>query len=178
MHTPRFRIVVGMILTAAISRLIPHPPNFTPIAAIALFGGAYFRDKRTAFLIPLAAMLLSDLILGLLRYGVGVVGSSMPFVYASFALIVSLGFRLREHRSVDRIIGAAFASSILFFVITNFGVWVAGSLYPRTIEGLVTCYVAAIPFFQNTLLSNALYTTLLFGGFSLAERRFPALSER
>lgn len=178
MHTPRFRIVVGMILTAAISRLIPHPPNFTPIAAIALFGGAYFSDKKAAFVVPLVAMYVSDLALGFLVYDFGWFHATMPFVYASFALIVSLGFRLREQRSVDRIIVAAFASSVLFFLITNFGVWVAGSLYPRTIEGLVTCYVAAIPFFQNTLLSNALYTALLFGGFSLAERRFPALSER
>ena len=169
MRTPRLLVLVGIILVAAASRLIPHPPNFTPIAAIALLGGAYFNDKRLSFLIPLAAMFLSDLTIGL--------HSGMPVVYACFALTVCIGFWLRKRKSVACIAGAALASSVLFFVVTNFGVWALGSLYPRTVEGLAACYVAAIPFFQNTLLGNAFYTAVLFGGFALAEYRFPALSE-
>lgn len=170
MSKPRFIVLVCMILAAAATRLIPHPPNMASITAVALFGGAYLSDRRLAFLVPLAALFLSDLVLGLY--------SHMEIVYGSFALVVCLGLLLRRKRTPLRIAGAALASSILFFVITNFGVWAFGSLYPKTMAGLVTCYVAAIPFFQNTLAGDALYTTVLFGGFALAERWLPALRER
>lgn len=169
MLTPRFLVVIGMILVAAGSRLIPHPPNFTPIAAIALFGGAYFSYRRLSFLIPFAAMLLSDLIIGLHR--------GMLVVYGSFALVVCIGFWLRKRKSVARIARGALASSILFFVTTNFSVWAMGSMYPKNIEGIVACYIAAIPFFQNALLGDSFYTAVLFGIFALVERRFPALNE-
>jgi hypothetical protein len=159
-----------MILAAAASRLIPHPPNMASITAVALFGGAYLSDKRLAFLVPLAALFLSDLILGLYAH--------MEIVYGSFALVVCIGLLLRRKRTTVRVAGAALLSSILFFVITNFGVWAFGSLYPKTTAGLVACYVAAVPFFQNTLAGDALYTAVLFGGFALAERRVPALRER
>jgi hypothetical protein len=158
-----------LILAAAVSRLIPHPPNFAPVAALALFGGAYFSDKRLAFLVPMAALFLSDLVLGL--YG------HMEVVYGSFALVVCIGLWLQRRRSAARIAAAALASSILFFILTNFGVWAFGSLYPKTAAGLLTCYTAAIPFFQNTLLGDAVYTAALFGSFALAERTFPVLRE-
>ena len=169
MNNPRFGVLTAMILLAAASRLIPHPPNFTPIAALALFGGASFADKRAAFLVPLAGLLLSDLVLGFYAL--------MPVVYGSFALIVCLGFWLRRQRSVARIAGAAVASAVLFFIVTNFGVWAFGTLYPRTAAGLTECYIAAIPFFQNTLSSNLLYAGVLFGGLALAEKRFVSLRE-
>jgi hypothetical protein len=169
MSKPRITVLVCMIIAAAASRLIPHPPNMASIAAVALFGGAYLSNKWLAFLVPLAALFLSDLVLGL--YG------HMEIVYGSFALVVCIGLLLRKRRTPLRIAGAALASSTLFFVITNFGVWAFGSLYPKTAAGLVTCYVAAIPFFQNTLVGDALYTTVLFGGFAFAERLFPALRE-
>ena len=159
-----------MILAAAVSRLIPHPPNLASITAVALLGGAYLSHKWLAFLVPMAALFLSDLILGLYPH--------MEIVYGSFALVVCLGLLLQKKRSPLRIAGAAIASSLLFFVITNFGVWAFGTLYPRTVAGLVECYAAAIPFFQNTLIGDALYTTVLFGGFALAERLVPALHER
>ena len=169
MSKPRFWVLVGMILAAAATRLIPHPPNAASIAAVALFGGAYLADKRLAFLVPIAALFLSDLVLGL--YG------HMEVVYAAFALVVCIGLLLRRRRTPLAIGGAALASSILFFVVTNFGVWLFGSLYPKTMAGFFACYVAAIPFFQNTLLGDALYTVALFGGFALAEKRWPALRE-
>jgi hypothetical protein len=100
-----------------------------------------------------------------------------PVVYGSFALIVCLGFWVRRRRSVGRIAGAAMMSALLFFVVTNFGVWAMGQLYPATPGGLVDCYVAAIPFFQNTLLSNLFYSPLLFGGLAIAENRFATLRE-
>lgn len=159
-----------MILVAAAARLIPHPPNFSPLAAMALFGGATFAGKRAAFLVPFAGLFLSDLVLGF--YAI------TPVVYASFALIVCLGFWVRRHPSAGRIAGAAVASAILFFVITNFGVWAIDHLYPKTPAGLAACYTAAIPFFRNTLLSNLLYSGVLFGGLWLAENRFVWLREQ
>jgi hypothetical protein len=170
MSTPRFVVLILMILAAVASRLIPHPPNMASVTAVALFGGAYLSDKRLAFLVPLMALFLSDLVLGLY--------SHMEIVYGSFALIVCIGLLLRQRRTPLRIAGAALLSSILFFVITNFGVWAFDSFYPKTLAGLVTCYAAAVPFFRNTLAGDALYTSVLFGGFALAERWVPALRER
>jgi len=168
MNKPRFTMLVTLILAAAASRLIPHPPNFTPIAAIALFGGAQFSSKRAAFVVPLAGLFLSDLVFGF--YGI------TPVVYGSFALTVCLGFWVR-HRSMQRIAFAALASAILFFVLTNFGVWAIDNLYPKTMAGLADCYVAAIPVHRYMLLGNLLYSALLFGGFALAENRFIRLRE-
>ena len=167
MFNTRFAVLLGMVLAAAASRLLPHPPNLTPIAAIALFGGAYFADKRAAFLVPLAAMFLSDLVIGLHR--------QLPVVYACFAMTVCIGLWLRTRRRLRPIAGGALASSLLFFIVTNFGVWALGSLYPKTMEGLITCYLAAVPFFRNTLIGDAFYTAVLFGGFALAERWFSVL---
>ena len=169
MEKPRFTTLAGMIFFAAASRLIPHPPNFTPIAAMALFGGAYISDKRLAFGLPLAALFLSDAVLGFYR--------DMIWVYGSFALIVCLGVQLQSRRRLLPIAGAALAGSVLFFVITNFGFIISDDLYPRTLEGLAAGYVAAIPFFQNTLAGDLVYTALLFGGFAFAEKKFPALRE-
>jgi hypothetical protein len=170
MSKPRLIVLVLMILAAAASRVIPHPPNVASITAVALFGGAYLTNKRLALIVPLAALLLSDLVLGFY--------SHMEVVYGSFILVVCVGFWLQRKRSALRIGGAALASSVIFFIVTNFGVWAFESLYPKTGAGLLACYVAAIPFFQNTLVGDALYTAVLFGGFALAERLFPILRER
>src|SRR6266581_1540847 len=169
MNKPRYIMLVTMVLAAAASRLFPHPPNFTPIAVIALFGGAQFSNKRAALLVPLAGLFLSDLALGF--YAI------TPVVYGSFALTVCLGFWVRRRHSVQRIVFAAAASAILFFVLTNFGVWALDNLYTKTMAGLVNCYVAAIPFFRNMLLGDLVYSGLLFGALALAENRFAQLRE-
>lgn len=169
MLSVRLIVLIGVILAAAASRVIPHPPNFTPIAAMALFGGAQFADRRLAFLVPLSAMFASDLVIGL--------HALLPVIYACFALIVCLGFWVRSRKSVFRIAGATLAGSVLFFVVTNFAVWAAGSLYPKTLDGLVTAYVAAIPFFRNTVLGDAVYVVALFGGFALIESLVAALRD-
>ena len=176
MLNARLCTLVGVMLVAAASRLLPHPPNFTPVAAIALFGGASFVHLATAFAVPLGAMLLSDLVLGLTVYGAAAFGAT-PYVYGSFALIVCLGRMIRSRNGPLAIGGAALASSLLFFALTNFAVWMRGHLYPLTPDGLVACYVAALPFFRNTLAGDMFYAVLLFGGFALAERRFTALRE-
>lgn len=169
MNKHRFILLAGMVLVAAAARLIPHPPNFTPVAALALFGGASFAGKRAALLVPLAGLFLSDLVFGF--YAI------TPVVYASFAAIVCLGFWLRRRQNLWRLTLASVAGALLFFALTNFGVWALGDLYPKTWAGLAGCYVAAIPFFRNTLASDLLYSALLFGGLALAEKRWPALAE-
>ncbi|MDV2496531.1 MAG: DUF6580 family putative transport protein [bacterium] len=165
----RMSVITGMILFVAGMRLIPHPPNFTPVLAMALFGGAYLTSRRAAFAVPLVAMLLVDLLMGLHHL--------IPVVYGSILLITCLGFVLRTRKGVVPVAAAAVASSVLFFVVTNFGVWALGSFYPKTVAGLIACYVAAIPYFHSTLLGTVVYSAFLFGGFILAERAFPRLRE-
>ena len=167
-HT-RLAVILTAILVAAALRLLPHPPNFTPIGAMALFGGAYFGKRALAFAAPLGALLLSDAILGF--------HSGMAFVYGSVALIVLIGWAVARRITPLTIAGAALASSVLFFIVTNFGTWATGELYPPTIAGLAACYVAAIPFFQNTLAGDLFFSALLFGGFALLEQRLPTLRE-
>ena len=169
MNKIRFNVLAGIILAATIARLIPHPPNFSPVAALALFGGASFATKRAAFLVPLTALFLSDLVLGF--YAI------TPVVYGSFALIVCLGFWLRRRPSVLRLAGASIVGALLFFALTNLGVWAFDTLYPKTWASLADCFVAAVPFFGNTLASDLFYSALLFGGLALAEKRWPALAE-
>ena len=165
-HT-RLAAILTAILIAASLRLLPHPPNFTPIGAMALFGGAYFGKRVLAFAAPLGALLLSDAILGF--------HSGMPYVYGSVALVVLVGWAVAKRQAMLTIAGAALASSILFFLVTNFGTWATGEIYPPTLAGLTACYVAAIPFFQNTLAGDLFFSALLFGGFALLERRIPTL---
>ena len=167
MNKPRLLLLTAMILAAALSRLIPHPPNFSPVAALALFGGATIARKRLAFVLPLVAMFLSDLILGF--------STMTPVIYGCFALIVCLGFWVKRSQSVGRIGLAAVTGAILFFVVTNFGVWALGSYYPKTVAGLTECFVAAIPFLWNTLTSDLFYATILFGALRAAEWRWPVL---
>ena len=177
MFNARFWSLVAITLTAAITRLLPHPPNFTPIGAMALFGGVYFVRKETAFLVPLAAMFLSDLVLGMTLYG-HAIWKPMPFVYVSFALTVWLGRIVRSKPNPSRIAAATLVGSLLFVIVSNFGVWVNWSFYPKTLDGLMACYIAAIPFFRNMLAANVFYTAVLFGGFHIAERAFHVLREQ
>ena len=167
----RLLALFAAILGAAVLRLVPHPPNFTPIGAMALFSGAYLgRRGAIALVAPLGALLLSDLVLGFYR--------GMPTVYFSVALIVLLGGMALKRVSPIRVGAAAIASSVLFFVITNLGMWLFSGIYPRTLAGFEACYVAAIPFFQNTLAGDLFFTGLLFGAFALAERLVPAIRDR
>lgn len=149
-----------IILFAALSRVIPHPANFAPIAAIALFSGAYL-NKRYAFIIPVAAMLLSDLIIGF--------HSGMIWVYGSFVLITLMGLWLKNNKKLLTITGTTLVSSVLFFIITNFGVW-AGGMYGYTFNGLAECYTMAIPFFRNSVAGDLFYVAIMFGLYELAAR--------
>ena len=160
-------LIFAMIVLAAVLRLAPHPWNFTPVGAVALFSGAMVRDRRLAFLLPVLVMLATDLINGFNKLS--------PLVYASFLLSVLIGRFLIRKRNLMRIGGATFLGSLQFFVITNFGVWAFLNSYPRTGAGLAACYLAGVPLFWNTLAGDVTYATLLFGGFFLAERLAPRL---
>jgi uncharacterized membrane protein len=163
----RVLLLAALIVLAVIGRLIPHPPNFTPIGAMAVFAGAVFADRRVALVVPLAALFLGDLVTGL--------HVLIPVVYASFALNVLIARWLRSRRTVTAVAAVTLVGAVQFFVTTNFATWVV--FYPHTAEGLVECYVAAIPYFRNTLLGDGMFVTLLFGGLAVAERAFPAVRE-
>jgi hypothetical protein len=165
-HT-RIVALLSAIAGAAAFRLVPHPPNFTPIGAMALFSGAYLGRRGLALLAPLAAMTLSDAVIGFY--------SGFWMTYLAVALIVVLGSLALSRVSVLRVGVAAIASSVLFFLVSNFGTWALSGMYPHTIAGLSACYVAAIPFFQNTVAGDLFYATLLFGGFKVAELLAPSL---
>lgn len=167
--SPNFLVVTLMVFAAAFVRLIPHPPNFAPIAAMALFGGAYFNKKSFAFAVPLAAMFLTDSIIGF--------HSGMWIVYLSFALIVVIGMLILKKVSVKNVVLASVTASISFFIITNFGVWAFGTMYPKNIAGLIECYVAAIPFIHNTLIGDLFFSGIMFGVYEFAKTKLPVLSE-
>ena len=167
-----------MIVLAALSRLLPHPPNFSPVEAIALFGGAYFANRSVAIWVPLAAMFLSDLALGLVNGGIYseyFLSAGFGLVYLCIALSTVIGFALRGRVSPGRVVGYALVGSTLFFLVTNFGVWLGSGMYPPTAAGLLATYIAGIPFFQNTVLGTLVYCFVLFGSFALLRRRIPAL---
>jgi len=147
-----------IITFAAVMRLLPHPANMAPIAAMALFGGVYL-NKRYALIMPLLAMGISDIFLGF--------HDTIVFVYGSFLLTGLIGLLVRKHKSVQTIALATLISSVLFFLITNFGVWLMGMLYPKTLSGLADAYMMGLPFFRNTLLGDLGYVTLFFGSYEL-----------
>lgn len=165
-------LALAFILIAAALRVAPHPWNFTPIGAMALFSGAVLKDRRLAFGFPLLALFAGDLFTGLYNYRL------MLIVYASFALSVAIGFWLRDRRTVARISAATLAGALQFFLVTNFAVWATGLSYQHNLHGLVRCYLSGIPFFWNTLAGDACYALLFFGAFALAECRFPILNEK
>jgi hypothetical protein len=163
----RALVLTALVVGAALTRLIPHPWNVTPIGAMALFGGAHFANKRLAVLIPFGALLIGDIVTGF--HGL------MPFVYGGFALYIALGMALRDRISALRVTGAVGTGGVLFFLVTNFGVlWLLGT-YPPTGAGLLACYAAGLPYLGATLLGDALFSTALFGGWALVTRRWPVL---
>jgi hypothetical protein len=174
---PGFILIVSMVLAAAFSRLIPHWPNFTAVAAIALFGGARFSNRIVAFIIPLAALFLTDLILGF--------HSTMIPVYVAFSITVALGMTLRNKTSVLGVSMMAVSASVIFFLITNFGSWLTMPMYAKDGSGLMMAYLNGLAFFHNgsmgispflnTLLGDLFFSGLLFGSWAWASRRIPLL---
>jgi hypothetical protein len=149
--------IIVFMLVAVLFRLLPHLPNFTPITAIALFGGLYFTNKSMAYLVPLFIMVLSDLFLGFHSISI--------FVYAAFLLVSFIGTQTKKP-SVFTIL----LSSIGFFIITNFGVWILS--YPKNWTGLIECYTLAIPFFRNSLLGDFFYSGVMILGFNYVQKKY------
>lgn len=159
-------IIAGMVLLAALSRLLPHPWNFSPLEAMALFAGARIGPRLLALLVPLLALLVSDLFLGFYP--------DIWVVYACFAAMAVAGRGLRE-AGPGRIAAFALGAAVGFFLITNFAVWAIGDMYPHTGAGLAASYLSALPFFKNQLAGVACYSLLLFGGYALLQRGLPQL---
>jgi hypothetical protein len=173
-------VLAGMIAIAALSRVLPHPPNFSPVEAVALFGGAYFASRSWAFIVPLAGMFLSDLVLAAINGGLYASwfgNGGIWLVYLCVALTTAMGLGLRGRVNGARVLGYSLAGSVLFFLVTNFGSWLFQPVptYPMTAAGLGAAYVAGIPFFQWTVLGTLFYAALLFGSFALLRQRVPAL---
>jgi len=170
-----------IILLAAFTRIMPHPPNFSPMAAIGLFGAAHFAKKWQAFFIPLIGIWVSDLVINNYVYS----SSSSNFVwfysgfywqYMSYILIIFTGlFIFNRGISLTKTFGGMMSSSGIFFLVSNFGVWTGGTMYPKNFGGLITCYVAGVPFIHNTIISDVLFTTVLFGTYYLLQIEYSSL---
>ena len=170
-----------IILLAAFTRIMPHPPNFSPMAAIGLFGAAHFAKKWQAFFIPLIGIWISDLVINNYVYSI----SSSNFVwfysgfywqYISYILIIFAGlFIFNRGISLTKMFGGMISSSGIFFLVSNFGVWAGGTMYPKNFGGLITCYVAGVPFIHNTIISDVLFTTVLFGTYYLLQVEYSSL---
>ena len=157
-------IITGIIIFIALTRLIPHPPNFTPLVAIGLFGGAYLKNRWLAFVIPIVSMLAADLLLGF--------HGTMIWVYGSLILITFAGLLLKNRISLINCTTAIFGSSLIFFLLTNLGVWFSSGFYSKSFDGLLICYTMALPFFVNTLTGSIVYSVVMFGSFELFKRSF------
>jgi uncharacterized protein DUF6580 len=162
-------VALTMIVLAAVLRIVPHPWNFTPIGAMALFSGAVVRDRRIAFLFPVATLVVSDIFIGF--------NVLEPLVYGSFLVNVVIGLWLRGRRTPERIGAATLLGTVQFFLVTNFGVWKFLNTYPKTAAGLLNCYLTGVPLFRNTIAGDALFAMLLFGGYGLAEHHIERLRE-
>lgn len=168
-------LVSSLIILAALSRLLPHPDNVTPIGSMALLGGAIIGRKYLAFLIPFLALYLSDFVLNntLLRgfypdhSGIILFSNYMIWTYVAFGLIVMLGIGLLKKLNIARILGASLFASVLFFLISNFGIWVHSPFYSKDLNGIMSCYAVALPFFRTSVLGDLFFITVLFGAFKL-----------
>ncbi len=158
-------MVVGFLVFGILSRLVPHPWNVTPVMAIALFGGATL-PKGWSLWLPLAIVGVSDALIGW--------HATVPFTWGAVLLISLLGWWLRPRPSAGRVLAGTLAGSVLFFLVSNFGVWLVGGLYPRTAAGFWSCYVAALPFFRSSVVGDLVCSAALFGGYAAATALRPA----
>lgn len=167
----KFLLVLGLIVFGILTRFIflidgeSILPNFSAIGAIAIFGAAYFKGP-SRWLIPFGIYWASDLILNNIVYAEYYESFQLMgnyWVYASFILAGVVGFYVMKKKTLPRLVGASFGAAVIFFLISNFGVWAGGTMYMKDLGGLMTCYIAGIPFFWNTILGNLIYGFLLFG---------------
>ncbi len=153
-------LAISLIVIGILLRFIPHIPNATPVAAIAIFGGVYL-NKKQALLVPLALMMLSDLVIG--------THNVMFFTWGSFILITLIGVLTKKHKNIPGIAFSSIISSLLFYIITNFGVWIVG-WYPHTTKGLIDCYIMGLPFLRTFTIATLAYAAVFFGIYELVAR--------
>lgn len=175
-----FGVVALLVLLAAFSRILPHPPNFSPIGGIALFGAARFSRRLVAVVVPFASLWLSDLVINNVMYASYFdhfvwFYQGFYWTYGAFFLIVLLGRITLKKTSPSSLLISSVLASVIFFLVSNFGVWASSTIYPKNLSGILACYSAGIPFFQHTLAGDLTYTVALFGLFALARRRIPQL---
>ena len=170
--TPRFIVLSLLVIAAALTRalpyLIPHIWNFTAIGALAIFSGAQFSNRGLAFILPLLAMAISDIVIGN--------GFSL-LVYFGFTAMVACGFLVRSRVNFTNVVLASFISASVFFLITNFAFFYPATLYPHNISGILTSYTAGLPFFRNMLIGNMVFSAVLFSSFYLLSKRYPVLAK-
>jgi hypothetical protein len=153
-------LALSLILAGILLRFVPHAPNFTPVAAIALFGGAYL-NKRSALIVPLILMVASDAVIGM--------HNVVIFTWGAFLAITLLGSGMQKKTSAGKVLSFSLISSLLFFAVSNFGVWLMG-WYPRTATGLAQCYTMALPFLRDFTASTLVYSAIFFGSYELIAR--------
>ena len=158
------------ILVAIVLRILPHPWNMTPIGAMFLFSGATFKSKRLSLIVPLGALLVSDYLVVKLLYH-GVYSWIMTSPWPGFLIVAMIGWRLGKTITWQRVLGASLASSVAFFIVSNFTLWLTGELYPLTLSGLGICFAEAVPFFHNTVLGDLVYAAVFFGSHEFVRRR-------
>lgn len=172
-------VIISLIFFASLTRIIPHMPNFTPIGAIALFGGAYLNNKYHAFLIPIASLWISDLVLNNFIYNFYTEFTwfypGFLWQYASFIIIIMIGYFFLKKLNFKNVFSATVTSSFIFFIVTNFGVWISGTMYTMDLNGLIMCYVMALPFYKGTILGFMCYSAFLFGLLEFSKYKFQTI---
>ena len=154
-------LALSLILVGILLRFVPHIPNFTPVAAIALFAGVYL-NKKQALIVPLLLMVVSDIFLGM--------HNVVSFTWGGFALVTLLGFWAKNHKTFLGIVSTSVVSSVLFYLVTNFGVWMMG-WYPQTAKGLLDCYILGLPFLRTFTVSTLVYVVVFFVAYELIASR-------
>ncbi len=177
----KFPILCMLLLLAVATRLIPHPANFAPMGAMALFGSAYFNRKYLALLLPIVATWLSDLFINNVIYAQYYPNftwfyEGFYWQYGTYVLIGLAGLIIFKKVSPKRILTGGLISTLLFFIITNFGCWIGSTSYPQNFVGLMECYAMGIPFLKGTLLADLFYCGILFGSFEFIKVKVPALA--
>ena len=181
----RFSVLSSLVVIAAFSRILPHPYNFSPLAAMGLLGAAFFSKKWQAIFLPLAATWLSDLFINNVLFADYFQGftwfyQGFYWQYGAYALIAIIGYFLFNTISIPKILAGSIFATTIFFLITNFGAWLGNPLYPQTFQGLMASYIAGIPFLQGSFLGDVFYSAVLFGGFYIAGNtmQFPVIAIR
>lgn len=171
----KLRLFIALIFLAALTRLLPHPDNFTPISAMALFGAAYFSRQVLTLAVPFIALFVSDLVLNNFVYRQYYPEFTLItswWIYAAFGLVMLAGWLLLHTKvSPGRVLVASLIASSVFFLVTNFSVWAESAMYPKTAAGLLACYTAGLPFLKNTVMGDLFFSAVMFGIYEWSMRK-------